>query len=107
VVATKAPKAKQRSNCGGCGQGNVHDPGETINGFVYRQPNLSAKFNPRTCAVAPNAQRAIEFGAFGTHTGNACYIPPPLAAEIGGGATPYLINRGYIEVMVDVRGSGD
>jgi hypothetical protein len=49
-------------------------PGETINGFVYRQPNLSAKFNRRTCAVAPNAQRATEFDAFGTHTGNACYV---------------------------------
>jgi len=31
---------------------------------------------------------------------------PPPAAQIGGGATPYLIRRGYIEVMVDVRGSG-
>ena len=31
---------------------------------------------------------------------------PPPAAQIGGGATPYLIKRGYIEVMVDVRGSG-
>ncbi|MGC2796063.1 MAG: CocE/NonD family hydrolase, partial [Mycobacterium sp.] len=31
---------------------------------------------------------------------------PPSAAQIGGGATPYLIRRGYIEVMVDVRGSG-
>ncbi len=31
---------------------------------------------------------------------------PPPAAQIGSGATPYLIKRGYIEVMVDVRGSG-
>ena len=31
---------------------------------------------------------------------------PPPAAQIGGGATPYLIKHGYIEVMVDVRGSG-
>src|ERR1700684_4683508 len=31
---------------------------------------------------------------------------PPPAAQIGGGPTPYLIRRGYIEVMVDVRGSG-
>ena len=31
---------------------------------------------------------------------------PPPAAQIGSGATPYLIRRGYIEVMVDVRGSG-
>src|ERR1700754_739948 len=31
---------------------------------------------------------------------------PPPAAQIGGGPTPYLIKRGYIEVMVDVRGSG-
>ena len=31
---------------------------------------------------------------------------PPPAAQIGGGATPYLIKRGYIEVIVDVRGSG-
>jgi uncharacterized protein len=31
---------------------------------------------------------------------------PPPAEQIGGGATPYLIKRGYIEVMVDVRGSG-
>jgi len=31
---------------------------------------------------------------------------PPPAAQIGGGATPYLVKRGYIEVMVDVRGSG-
>jgi putative CocE/NonD family hydrolase len=31
---------------------------------------------------------------------------PPPAAQIGGGATPYLIRRGYIEVMVDVRGTG-
>ena len=31
---------------------------------------------------------------------------PPPAAQIGGGATPYLIKRGYIEAMVDVRGSG-
>ncbi len=29
---------------------------------------------------------------------------PPPAAQIGGGPTPYLIKRGYIEVMVDVRG---
>src|ERR1700747_3607358 len=31
---------------------------------------------------------------------------PPPAAQIGGGATPYLIKRGYIEVMGGVRGSG-
>src|SRR6201987_4086775 len=31
---------------------------------------------------------------------------PPPAAQIGGGATPYLIKRGYIEVVVDVRGTG-
>jgi uncharacterized protein len=31
---------------------------------------------------------------------------PPPAAQIGGGAAPYLIRRGYIEVMVDVRGTG-
>lgn len=31
---------------------------------------------------------------------------PPPAAQIGGGATPYLIKRGYIEVLVDVRGTG-
>ena len=31
---------------------------------------------------------------------------PPPAAQIGGGPTPYLIKRGYIEVMVDVRGCG-
>jgi putative CocE/NonD family hydrolase len=31
---------------------------------------------------------------------------PPPAAQIGGGATPYLIRRGYIEVIVDVRGTG-
>jgi uncharacterized protein len=31
---------------------------------------------------------------------------PPPAAQIGGGATPFLIKRGYIEVMVDVRGTG-
>jgi hypothetical protein len=31
---------------------------------------------------------------------------PPPAAQIGGGPTPFLIRRGYIEVMVDVRGCG-
>jgi putative CocE/NonD family hydrolase len=31
---------------------------------------------------------------------------PPPAAQIGGGPTPFLIRRGYIEVMVDVRGTG-
>lgn len=31
---------------------------------------------------------------------------PPPAAQIGGGAAPYLIKRGYIEVMIDVRGTG-
>src|SRR5246500_4080976 len=31
---------------------------------------------------------------------------PPPAAQIGGGAKPHLIKRGYIEVMVDVRGTG-
>src|ERR1700747_145708 len=31
---------------------------------------------------------------------------PPPAAQIGGGATPYLIKRGYIEVMADGRGTG-
>ena len=31
---------------------------------------------------------------------------PPPAAQIGGGAVPYLVKRGYIEVMVDVRGTG-
>ncbi len=31
---------------------------------------------------------------------------PPPAAQIGGGATPYLIRRGYIEVIADVRGTG-
>ena len=31
---------------------------------------------------------------------------PPPAGQIGGGAVPYLVKRGYIEVMVDVRGSG-
>ncbi|WP_250149548.1 CocE/NonD family hydrolase [Mycolicibacter acidiphilus] len=33
-------------------------------------------------------------------------LAPPPAAQIGGGPTPYLIKRGYIEVMVDVRGTG-
>ena len=33
-------------------------------------------------------------------------MAPPPAAQIGGGPTPYLIKRGYIEVMVDVRGTG-
>lgn len=33
-------------------------------------------------------------------------LAPPPAAQIGGGPTPYLIRRGYIEVMVDVRGTG-
>src|SRR5258707_12930968 len=31
---------------------------------------------------------------------------PPPAAQIGGGPTPHLINRGSIEGMVDVRGCG-
>src|SRR6201998_1104345 len=31
---------------------------------------------------------------------------PPPAAQIGGAATPYLIKRGYIQVRVDVRGTG-
>jgi len=31
---------------------------------------------------------------------------PPPASQIGGGAAPYLVKRGYIEVMVDVRGTG-
>jgi predicted acyl esterase len=31
---------------------------------------------------------------------------PPPAGQIGSGAVPYLVKRGYIEVMVDVRGSG-
>jgi len=31
---------------------------------------------------------------------------PPLAAQIGGGVTPFLIKRGYIEAIVDVRGTG-
>ncbi|HWN35264.1 MAG TPA: CocE/NonD family hydrolase, partial [Pseudonocardia sp.] len=31
---------------------------------------------------------------------------PPPAGQLGGGPTPYLIRRGYIEVMVDVRGTG-
>src|SRR5690625_2668549 len=31
---------------------------------------------------------------------------PPPAAQLGGGASPYLITRGYIEVLVDVRGTG-
>ncbi len=33
-------------------------------------------------------------------------LAPPPAAQIGGGPTPRLIRRGYIEVMVDVRGTG-
>lgn len=33
-------------------------------------------------------------------------LAPPPAAQIGGGPTPRLIKRGYIEVMVDVRGTG-
>lgn len=33
-------------------------------------------------------------------------LAPPPAAQIGGGPTPYLIRRGYIEAMVDVRGTG-
>lgn len=33
-------------------------------------------------------------------------LAPPPAAQIGGGPTPYLIKRGYIEVMVDARGTG-
>ncbi|HEU0189859.1 MAG TPA: CocE/NonD family hydrolase [Mycobacterium sp.] len=33
-------------------------------------------------------------------------LAPPPAAQIGGGPDPYLIKRGYIEVMVDVRGTG-
>lgn len=31
---------------------------------------------------------------------------PPPAGQIGGGPIPYLVERGYIEVMVDVRGTG-
>ena len=31
---------------------------------------------------------------------------PPPAAQIGGAPSPYVIRRGYIEVMVDVRGTG-
>jgi len=31
---------------------------------------------------------------------------PPPAGQLGGGATPYLIRRGYIEVLADVRGTG-
>ena len=31
---------------------------------------------------------------------------PPPAAQIGGGPVHYLVKRGYIEVMVDVRGTG-
>ncbi|MEB3030570.1 CocE/NonD family hydrolase [[Mycobacterium] nativiensis] len=33
-------------------------------------------------------------------------LAPPPAAQIGGGPAPHLIRRGYIEVMVDVRGTG-
>ena len=33
-------------------------------------------------------------------------LAPPPAAQIGGGPSPHLIRRGYIEVMVDVRGTG-
>lgn len=33
-------------------------------------------------------------------------LAPPPAAQIGGGPTPRLIRRGYIEAMVDVRGTG-
>jgi putative CocE/NonD family hydrolase len=33
-------------------------------------------------------------------------LAPPPAAQIGGGPTPHLIRRGYIEAMVDVRGTG-
>jgi putative CocE/NonD family hydrolase len=33
-------------------------------------------------------------------------LAPPPAAQLGGGPTPRLIRRGYIEVMVDVRGTG-
>ncbi len=33
-------------------------------------------------------------------------MAPPPAAQIGGGPSPYLIKRGYIKVMVDVRGTG-
>lgn len=33
-------------------------------------------------------------------------LAPPPAAQLGGGPSPHLIRRGYIEVMVDVRGTG-
>jgi len=33
-------------------------------------------------------------------------LAPPPAAQIGGGPSPHLIRRGYIEVMIDVRGPG-
>lgn len=33
-------------------------------------------------------------------------MAPPPAAQIGGGPSPWLIKRGYIKVMVDVRGTG-
>src|SRR6201998_4504164 len=82
------------------GVGMQHNVGIPMSDGVVLRADIHYPTNPETGEPASGP-----FPVLLSLTPYGKKAPPP-AAQIGGGATPYLITRGYIEVMVDVRGSG-
>jgi putative CocE/NonD family hydrolase len=82
------------------GVGVRHNVGIAMSDGVTLRADIHYPTNPQTGEPA-----AGPFPVLLSVTPYGKKAPPP-AAQIGGGATPYLIKRGYIEVMVDVRGTG-
>src|ERR1700733_7260557 len=82
------------------GRGIQHNVGIPMSDGVVLRADIHYPTEPETGQPA-----AGSFPVLLSLTPYGKKAPPP-AAQIGSGATPYLIRRGYIEVMVDVRGSG-
>ncbi|MDT5254672.1 MAG: uncharacterized protein QOH07_3626 [Mycobacterium sp.] len=82
------------------GRGIQHNVGIPMSDGVVLRADIHYPTEPETGQPA-----AGRFPVLLSLTPYGKKAPPP-AAQIGSGATPYLIRRGYIEVMVDVRGSG-
>ena len=82
------------------GVGLLHNVGVPMSDGVVLRADIHYPTDPRTGEPASGP-----FPVLLSVTPYGKKAPPP-AAQIGGGATPYLIKRGYIEVMVDVRGTG-
>src|SRR6201998_1290107 len=82
------------------GVGLRHNVGVPMSDGVVLRADIHYPTDPETSEPAPGP-----FPVLLSATPYGKKAPPP-AAQICGGATPYLITRGYIEVMADVRGTG-